>query len=142
MQTWRWKTHCISVLTGGCVIVIIVVAPPLSVDVVATALESLTRWWRDLGKNALYIPDTVLDGFKSEYSSDAERLRGAVRYWLLRDPLASWRKLIHELDDWPGDKFCEVADAIRNNAEKQPEGQQQSLFMPPKESSPVPSQNP
>ena len=32
-----------------------------------------------------------------QFSSDDDRTRGAVREWLLRDPLASWRRLIEHL---------------------------------------------
>lgn len=88
-----------------------------------STLKSLTHAWRDIGDRRLDIPEKVLDGFESEYSSDAERFKAAIRYWLLRDPLASWRKLIFELDcediDDGGD-FREVADNIRSYAEKQP----------------------
>ena len=105
---------------------VVVVAPPLSVDSVTDSLKSLTHEWRRVGRKLFDIPGTVLDGLQSEYSSDAERLRASVRTWLLRDPTASWRKLIYELDGWRDSDFHSIADAIRSNAEKQ-SGQQHSF---------------
>ena len=102
----------------------IVVAPPLSVDTVTHALESLTHRWRDVGGRDLRIPTTILDGIQSDHSSDAERLRSCIRYWLLRDPIASWRRLIHELDDWDKEDYNTVANGIRKYAKKL-QGQQQ-----------------
>lgn len=94
-------------------------APPLSVDKVVSVLESFTHKWRYVGEGLLQIPDKALKVIESEQSSDAERLRAAVRYWLLRDPLASWRKLIHMLDFENNDACRAVTKNIRSYAEKQ-----------------------
>ena len=101
-----------------------VVAPPLSMNIVADSLESLTHRWQDVGSSDLHIPYTVLDSIQSEHSSNAEQLQASVRYWLLHDPLASWRRLVHQLDGWSEKDFRTVVDGIRNNAEKL-QGQQQ-----------------
>ena len=46
----------------------------------------------------------------------------AVRYWLLRDPLASWRRLIERLDYWADvigyGRYNDIADRIRHYAEE------------------------
>ena len=63
---------------------------------VVKALESLTQQWRVVCEE-LYIPRAVLDRIQRECSSDEERLRSGIRYWLLRDPYASWRRLITRL---------------------------------------------
>ena len=42
-----------------------------------------------------------------------------VRYWLLQDPLASWRKIIYQLDLWAGyEQNLDIADSIRHYAEE------------------------
>ena len=46
----------------------------------------------------LFIPDTKLEAIKGEFTTGKECLRAVVMYWLLRDPLASWRRLISQLD--------------------------------------------
>lgn len=100
------------------IVVVLAVAPPLSIDVVMGALESLSDKWRYVGKEILHIPDSVLDSVELEHSSDAERLRAGVRYWLLRDPLASWRKLVYMLDWEDEDAYRAVAAKLRSNTEK------------------------
>ena len=96
-----------------------VAAPPLSLDHVTKALESLERLWKIVGE-WLKVPSAVSDDIQSECSSDMECLRRIVRYWLLRDPFASWRRLICCLDwedlDYRGE-FQKVANSIRGFAE-------------------------
>ena len=79
-----------------CVISILYLAPPLSVENVATILEQLSL---DDVSIVLYISDAKLYAIKSEFSTDKERLRALIQYWLLRDPYASWRRLIIQLDN-------------------------------------------
>ena len=85
------------------------------------ALESLADQWDRVG-GCLYIPEAVRRRIASECSSNMECLRQLVRCWLLRDPHASWRRLIWCLDMVDDDAFRKVADSIRRNAE-QLEGQ-------------------
>ena len=94
-----------------------VVAPPLSVDSVMKTLESLTEQWDTVG-DWLYIPSAVMDRVASECSNDMECLRRIIRYWLLRDPFASWRRLLHRLDWVDDDEFRKVADSIRSCLEQ------------------------
>ena len=73
--------------------------------------------WRGVGTR-LFVPRAVLDLIASECTSDSECLRKALRYWIQRDPLASWRRLIVGLD-WSGDyDLVGVADGVRHLAEE------------------------
>ena len=96
-------------------------APPFSVENVLAVLE--THHWRDIGDN-LHVPNSKLDAIASENSTDRQRLAAVVRYWILRGPFASWRSLIHILDNYhrligDSDKWRDVADRIQKYAEKQ-----------------------
>ena len=71
-------------------------------------------WW-DVGSNILCIPISKINDIERECSTDEERLRVGVQYWLLRDPYASWRRIILQLD-WL--KHRALADTIRSYAEK------------------------
>ena len=105
-------------------------APPLSVENVMAVLEALP--WRRVG-DQLRVPYSKLHAIASENSTDRQRLAAVIRYWILRDPYASWRSLIHMLDnhvyfyDYDEDsdedddskKWHDVADRIQKYAEKQ-----------------------
>ncbi len=71
--------------------------------------------WRRAGRYILGIPSSKLDAIVKECSTDEERLRVCVQYWLLRDPYASWRRIIWRLDYY---KYSAIADTIRSYAEK------------------------
>ncbi len=71
--------------------------------------------WREAGDNILRIPNSKLDAIEKECSTDEERLRVHVQYWLLRDPYASWRRIIWQLDYY---EHSAIADTIRSYAEK------------------------
>ena len=45
----------------------------------------------------LHIPPSVLDEISKEHGTDDQRETAMIHYWLLHDPLASWRRLIHRL---------------------------------------------
>ncbi len=85
----------------------------LSVDNIVAALKELP--WREAAGDILLIPDSKLDAIERECSTDEERLRVCVQYWLLRDPYASWRRIIWILD-WR--QHSAIADIIRSYAEK------------------------
>ena len=74
-----------------------------------------------LYKTILGIPHTKLAELRSAHHSD-EQEAAVVRYWLLRDPLASWRRIIFQLDKWVGDsgygQYSDIADRIRHYAEE------------------------
>ena len=78
-----------------------------------TVLETLP--WRKVG-NMLFVPYSKLDAIGADHTTDEGKKGAVIRYWLLRDPYASWRRLIDMLDR--EDKF-DMADQIRNYAEKQ-----------------------
>ena len=73
----------------------------LTVDNVRKALHGIH--WHDVGR-MLYIPDSKLSEIEGEYRSDEEREVAVIRYWILRDPFASWRRIIDQLEDnWKHD---------------------------------------
>lgn len=70
-----------------------------------------------MGKR-LSVPGAVMDVIASESTSDLESLRKALRYWVQRDPYASWRRLIWRFR-WSDDPdLCSIADNICGLAEK------------------------
>ena len=71
--------------------------------------------WKDVGEGILWIPRSKRDAIERECSTDEERLRVGVQYWLLRDPSASWRSIIWRLDIY---NHRALADTIRSYAEK------------------------
>ena len=68
-------------------------------------------------KTILGIPCALL----AHHSTD-EQEAAVVRYWLLRDPLASWRRIIRQLDQWAGfpgyGHYSDIANRIRHYAEE------------------------
>ena len=70
----------------------------LTVDNVRKALHRLH--WREVGM-MLLIPYSKLNEIEGEYHSDEEREVAVIRYWILRDPYASWRRIIEQLE-WRG----------------------------------------
>ena len=78
-----------------------------------TVLQTLP--WREVG-DCLHVPDSKLDAIDADHTTDEGKKGAVIRYWLLRDPYASWRMLILYLDY--KDKL-DIADRIRNYAEKQ-----------------------
>ena len=78
-----------------------------------TVLETLP--WREVG-DMLWVPDSKLDAIDADHTTDEEKKGAVIRYWLLRDPYASWRMLIWRLD---ADEKFDIADRMRNYAEKQ-----------------------
>ena len=97
--------------------VCVVAAPPLSsVEGMVKALESLTQQWKDVSA-CLYIPRVVVDQIASDCSTDKECFRTVIQYWLLRDPYASWRRIIHVLDRKKEEAFIKIADTLKKNSE-------------------------
>ena len=52
--------------------------------------------WRRLG-HVLLIPSSILDAISKEHRADDQHEAAVIHYWLLHDPLASWRRLINRL---------------------------------------------
>ena len=87
-------------------------ATGLTIDNVRKALQGMH--WREVGK-ILHIPDSKLDEIEEEYPTDDQHEGAVIRYWTLRDPYASWRRIIEYLEDeWKNDQ----ADRIRHYAEE------------------------
>ena len=80
-------------------------------------LEVVAGLWRDVGKR-LAVPAAVMNVIASESTSDLESLRKSLRYWVQRDPNASWRRLIWRFH-WSQDpNLWRVADDMTGLAEK------------------------
>ena len=69
----------------------------LTVDNVRKALHGIH--WREVGL-MLSIPNSKLSEIEGEYRSDEERKVAVIRYWILRDPFASWKRMIQQLEAW------------------------------------------
>ena len=67
----------------------------LTVDNVRKALHGIN--WHEVGR-MLWIPNSKLSEIEGEYRSDEEREVAVIRYWILRDPFASWRRIIERLE--------------------------------------------
>ena len=67
----------------------------LTVDNVRKALHGIH--WHEVGE-MLKIPDSKLSEIGGEYRSDEERAVAVIRYWILRDSFASWRRIIERLE--------------------------------------------
>ena len=76
---------------------------------VLIAVRPVENWW--LG---LYISEDKRTAIRETYSDPDEQKRQLILYWITTDPLASWRRLIRQLD-WMSQS--PVADAIRDYAE-------------------------
>ena len=88
-------------------------ATALTVDNITSTLNGIG--WETIGFYILNLPYSKYDEITKQFSSDDDRTRAAVREWLLRDPLASWRRLIDQLYFW-GE--AERADSILHYAEE------------------------
>ena len=75
-------------------------------------LKGLANRWEDISKELAFNHKKFADG-----TSEEEKLRAAIEYWLQWDPYASWRKLIWRLDISEDEEMCRVADNIRSYAE-------------------------
>ena len=88
-------------------------ATALTVDNITSALNGID--WETIGLNILRLPDSKYYEITEQFSSDDDRTRAAVRKWLLRDPLASWRRVINQLYLF---SEAELADSILHYAEE------------------------
>ena len=106
------STVALTMLTGS----LLITAPPLSVDNVMAVLKGLEGQWIQVC-HAFYVPVVVQNQIEADFSSDYDRLKSLVRYWVQRDSLASWRRLIWRLEIF-GFGLERVAKSIMNYAEK------------------------
>ena len=82
-------------------------ATALTVDNITSNLNGID-WWK-IGRDVLRLPKSKFNEITKQFSGDDDRLRAGVREWLLRDPLASWRRLIDMLYHY---NEAERADSI------------------------------
>jgi hypothetical protein len=54
----------------------------------------------------LFVPYSKLREIEREYRSDEEREVAVIRYWIFRDPFASWRRIIEQLDAWSNHDYA------------------------------------
>ena len=101
-----------------------VLPPALTVNNIVQELKGvdLLKMNPMLGKTILDIPAAQLAELQSAHHSTDEQEAAVVQYWLLRDPLASWREIIYQLDDWATDPdyghYGDIANRIRHYAEE------------------------
>ena len=96
---------------------------PLIPSNVMRAVREVKEWWSEAGTIYigggplafwLSIPQSKQDEIMRNFPDEMEQKRQVISYWINTDPLASWRRLITQLDDMVETK---VADSIRSNAE-------------------------
>ena len=82
---------------------------------VLRAVRTVENWWREYGLGyRLYISEEKSEEIQLVYSDPEEQRRQLILYWMSTDPLASWRRLIRQLDRM---SQSPVADGIRHFAE-------------------------
>ena len=74
-----------------------IIIAALTVANIRRAVQELK--WKRLGE-VLRIPGSILDEISKEHTTDDHREAAVLHYWLLHDPLASWRRLIDLLHWW------------------------------------------
>ena len=78
-------------------------------------VKDVEKWWGAGSlSNWLYIPKAHQNDIRVQFSDVKEQKNEALSYWIYKDPLASWRRLIVALER--AGEF-EKADSIRSNAE-------------------------
>ena len=91
---------------------------PLTPSNVMRALRELEegKWWeeyRGLGYR-LRIPQSKMTEIKQNFPNTIDQKKQFIYYWMQKDPLATWRRLINALY-WT--RETKLADSIRSNAE-------------------------
>ena len=89
---------------------------PLTPSNVMRALRELREgeWWeRGLG-DWLCIPQSKMDSIKQNFPNTMDQKKQFIYYWMQKDPLATWRRLINALYEM---RETKLADSIRSNAE-------------------------
>ena len=90
---------------------------PLTPSNVMRALRELEEWKsrEELGLGFwLSIPQSKMTEMKQNFPNTIDQKKQFIYYWMQKDPLATWRRLIYALD-MMGE--TELADSIRSNAE-------------------------
>ena len=90
---------------------------PLTPSNVMRALRELEEWksWEEYGLGLwLSIPQSKMAEIKQNFPNTMDQKKQFIYYWMQKDPLATWRRLINALDMMEETK---LADSIRSNAE-------------------------
>ena len=87
-------------------------ATALTVNNVMKVVEEV-EWWSLCG-GILNVPSSKKQEIKNECSTDKDRKISAVKWWIMNDPLASWRRITDQLYHYNEDI---IADKIRHYCE-------------------------
>ena len=90
---------------------------PLTPSNVMRALRELEegQWWKELGLGyRVRIPQCKMTEIKQNFPNTIDQKKQCIYYWMQKDPLATWRRLINALY-WMDE--TKLADSIRSNAE-------------------------
>ena len=89
---------------------------PLTPSNVMRALRELKegKWCKEGLGFWLYIPQSKMTEIKQNFPNTIDQKKQCIYYWMQKDPLATWRRLINALY-WMGE--TKLADSIRSNAE-------------------------
>ena len=89
---------------------------PLTPSNVMRALRELEeeKWWEGGLGVWLYIPQSKKSEIRRNFPNTIDQKKQFIYYWMQKDPLATWRRLINALY---GMGETKLADSIRSNAE-------------------------
>ena len=91
---------------------------PLTPSNVMRALRELGegKWWKEYGGLGFWlsIPQPKMTEIKQNFPNTMDQKKQFIYYWMQKDPLATWRRLINALYKMGETK---LADSIRSNAE-------------------------
>ena len=89
---------------------------PLTTSNVMRALRELEegKWWKGGLRYRLSIPQFKMTEIKQNFPNTMDQKKQFIYYWMQKDPLATWRRLINALYEM-GE--TELADSIMSNAE-------------------------
>ena len=106
------RTQAVSLVHGLTHHLLPPTAPPFTLETIVNHVKGVSNW-KELGL-CLDVPGSELNEIEQRSNSD-ECLRSMLQQWILRNPGASWRKLIWSLD---ASRHIKVADPIRSWAER------------------------
>ena len=87
-------------------------ATALTVNNVMKVVEEVE--WDTLCDFILRVPSSKRREIENECSTDKDRKISSIKWWIMNDPLASWRRLTDQLYTWYKDT---IADKIRHYCE-------------------------
>ena len=87
-------------------------ATALTVNNVMKVVEEVE--WRTLCDRILRVPSSKEQEIENECSTDKDRKISSIKWWIMNDPLASWRRITDQLYRHREDT---IADKIRHYCE-------------------------